>query len=660
MQSRTSIAPEAGLAALSSHKAAARWRSALAFLGLSAWCGLAAGLLEAGAVVVRKEFFDWNRLYWMSRHFIWLIPLTNLVIFSAVGLLCWPLVRSRREGGRWLARRILATLAIVPVFWAAVPRIHVLAGIVVAMGLAARLVPALERHAAGWRRFVCVSFAPLAAAALVLALSLWVGDLLAGWREAGRPMPPSSSANVLLIVLDTVAARHLGLYGYDRPTSPTLDELAARGIRFERAQATSSWTLPSHASMFTGRWPHELTAGWLTPLDRTFPTLAEFLSAHGYATAGFVANQTYCALDSGLARGFTAYQDYIFPKLTASRAAALVDRPVDELQSLERLLEDWLGWDWLRPAAWNTWLFFKGDRKDAAAVNREFLAWLSSRRQPERPFFAFLNFYDAHSPYQLSRSGIHRFGGRPRNNRDVDLIKDWMSLTNRRPTDRQIALARDSYDDCVADLDEQLGLLIDEVERRGILERTWLIVVADHGESFGEHAGVFRHGTSLYQTEVHVPLVIVPPTASQRKHVVRETVSLRDLPATIVDVLGYSANSPFPGNSLARLWRRSPDHPEDLAAGGPALAEVVPLESFNPDPAQLLKRRWPLAALASDDWTYIRREGEVREELFDAASDSRQTRNLAGDPARQGAIEQMRTALGRLTAGPLTPERFKP
>jgi arylsulfatase A-like enzyme len=486
------------------------------------------------------------------------------------------------------------------------------------------------------------------------------GDRLGESREAARPLPPPDSANVLLIVLDTVATRHLGLYGYDRPTSPTLDELAARGIRFDRVQATSSWTLPSHASMFTGRWPHELSASWLTPLDRAFPTLAEFLSAHGYATAGFVANQTYSAIDSGLGRGFTAYHDYIFPKLTASRMAALVDRPVDALQSLEVALEEWLDFDWLRPVIRNIWFFFKGDRKEAAVVNREFLAWLSSRRQPQRPFFAFLNFYDAHSPYQLSKAGIHRFGGRPRNNRDADLIKDWMSLTNRRPTDRQIALARDSYDNCVADLDEQLGRLIDEVERRGILERTWVIVVADHGESFGEHAGVFRHGTSLYQTEIHVPVVIVPPAASQAKHVVTETASLRDLPATIIDVLGMSAKSRFPGASLARLWRGSRRSPADLAASDQALSEVVPLDGFNPDPAQLLKPRWPLAALASGDWTYIRREGDVREELFDLARDADQTRNLASDPASEGAVARMRTALGRLTAGPLLPGRFKP
>src|SRR5262249_45638238 len=155
------------------------------------------------------------------------------------------------------------------------------------------------------------SFPVVAGLVPILAAVPWGIDRIKEWREAMRPLPAPGSPNVLLIVLDTVGADHLSLYGYQRPTSPTIDELAPRGIRFDRAQATSSWTLPSHASMFTGRWPHELSVGWLTPLDGTHPTLAAFLGARGYATAGFVANTTYCASDSGLGLGFAAYHDYI-------------------------------------------------------------------------------------------------------------------------------------------------------------------------------------------------------------------------------------------------------------------------------------------------------------------------------------------------------------
>ena len=321
-------------------------------------------------------------------------------------------------------------------------------------------------------------------------------------------------------MLDTVGAEHLGLYGYSRSTSRSIDELAARGIRFDQAQSASSWTLPSHASMFTGRWPHELSAGWFTPLDGTFPTLAEVVGSHGYATAGFIANTWYCARDSGLGRGFTHYRDFRFPRLTALTTAVLVDRPLEGLQTIERFLEDWLDLDLFRPAVDQLYWLLKSSRKEAATVDHEFLDWLSHRTQPDRPFFAFLNFYDAHYPYELPEEGIHRFGGKARNERETAVIRDWPRVIQNGASPAQVAIGRDAYDDCVANLDEHLGRLIDELERRRVLERTWVIVTADHGESFGENPGVFWHGTSLYQAQLHVPLVIVPPAGGPSPRVV--------------------------------------------------------------------------------------------------------------------------------------------
>src|SRR5262249_52911283 len=184
-----------------------------------------------------------------------------------------------------------------------------------------------------------------------------------------HPMPSPASDNVLLLVLDTVAADHLGLYGYDRPTSPTLDELATRGIRFDRAQATSSWTLPSHASMFTGRWPHELSVGWITPLDAARQTRAEYLGSRGYATAGFTANYWYCAADSGLNRGFSVYHDYVFPRLNALRPAVLVRRPFDGILSIGQYLGDRLGFDPLEAVEWTLMALFQSDRERAEVVD---------------------------------------------------------------------------------------------------------------------------------------------------------------------------------------------------------------------------------------------------------------------------------------------------
>jgi hypothetical protein len=287
------------------------------WLFLALWCGLVAGPLEVAAIVVRKRLVDLNQFYWMSRHFVWLIPLTNLLIFLACGLVLAVLALGWPRRGPWLAARLLGALTLLPLLWATFPRIYGLAGFLLALGIAARLVPTLERHAPAFRRGLRWSFPVLAVMTPLLAGALWAGDRLKQGREAARPLPPPGSPNVLLIVLDTVAAGHLSLHGYDRSTSPTLQALARRGIRFDRVQAPSSWTLPSHASFFTGRWPHELSTGWLTPLDASHPTLAEYLGSRGYATAGFVANLFYCGSDTGLGRGFTVYRDFIVPGLSA-------------------------------------------------------------------------------------------------------------------------------------------------------------------------------------------------------------------------------------------------------------------------------------------------------------------------------------------------------
>ena len=239
-------------------------------------------------------------------------------------------------------------------------------------------------------------------------------------------------------------------------------------------------------------------------------------------------------------------------------------------------------------------------------------------------------------------------------------------LDKRGLTAEQVALARDAYDDCVAHVDEQVGRLVDELGRRGLRETTWVIVLADHGESFGEHAGVFCHGTSLYQTELHVPLLILPPTKGAGPAGLRVTdaISLRNLAATVVNLAGLEAGSPFGGESLARFWdgtRAGKEAPADPAAVARALSEVVPYDPLDPSPERLvLEPRWPLAALSDGDWTYIRREGEVSEELFHLRDDAMEAHNLTADPAARPRLERMRQALGGLTGGPLTPGRFKP
>jgi arylsulfatase A-like enzyme len=661
MISRTAVFKEAGTVGSSTPDLAMKRPGFRSLLLLSASCGLVAGLLEVASIVVRKQVFDSDHLYKMSRHFVWLIPLTNFCVFLALGLVGCGVILVWPSRGRWLFARGLGAIAVLPCILVAFPQIYSLAWLVVALGLAVQLVPLLERHRRGFRRIVVISFPAAITVVASLAGTLWVGDWIKQRRENALPLPPPGSPNVLLIVLDTVAAGHLSLHGYHRATSPTLVELAERGIRFDLARAPCSWTLPTHAIMFTGRWLHELSVGWLTPLDRTHPTLAEFLGGRGYATAGFVSNIMYCASDSGLGRGFTRYQDFIFPELCAFKMAVLVNRALRGFQTIVTFAEDWLESAGLLAYCRRFWRSLDFDRKGAAVVNREFLDWLANRTRPRRPFFAFLNFGDAHDPYQLLPGRLHRFGVEPADKYHRLLIQDWWDIDKNALSPREVAFAADAYDDCIADLDEQLGKLVDELDQRGVLEQTWLIITSDHGESFGEHAGIFCHGKSLYETELHVPLLFIPPAGDVTKQAVQETVSLRDLAATIVDLTGLEARAPFPGVSLAPFWKQpGPVAPIQSTSASDVLAELVPSRPLNRDSGRVKRQLSPLGAIKQNDWSYIRREGDVREELFHLSEDAKEQRNLAGNPSVQATLEQMRAALDRLTGGPLLPERFSP
>ena len=238
-------------------------------------------------------------------------------------------------------------------------------------------------------------------------------------------MPPAGSPNVLFIVLDTVRADHLSLYGYPRPTTPTLERLAKNGIRFDRARATAPWTLPSHASFFTGRWPHELGVQWLTPLRPGAPLLAEYMGSRGYATAGFVANTGYCSYDTGLARGFTYYEDYIL------KGIAPLQTPIVVKGILGRIFEIGIAHESRShafvPELVERW-FYSGIRKDAESINRAFLDWLFRRPEKTRPFFVFLNYLDAHAPYKLPEGAQHRFGHKPRSRRRDSRHLRWLGF----------------------------------------------------------------------------------------------------------------------------------------------------------------------------------------------------------------------------------------
>src|SRR5262249_2855714 len=188
-------------------------------------------------------------------------------------------------------------------------------------------------------------------------------------------------------------AKSMGLYGYQRATTPNLDRLAAKGVKFQRALAAAPWTLPSHAAMFTGRLPYDLGVGYKAPLDGTYPTLAEAFTQNGYATAGFVSNWYYCCRAFGLYRGFSHYEDYPNNAGQVLLSTSLGRRTTDRIEF--RKLIDY--YDYF-------------DRLPAATINQEFLSWLD--KKDGRPFFAFLNYGDSHQPYLPPAPFDTQFGPR--------------------------------------------------------------------------------------------------------------------------------------------------------------------------------------------------------------------------------------------------------
>lgn len=430
---------------------------------------------------------------------------------------------------------------------------------------------------------------------------------------AKLPPAPPGAPNVLLVVLDTVRAMNLSLYGYPRPTTPRLERLAGRGVRFELAFATAPWTLPSHASMFTGRYPYELSAGWDDPLDATYPTLADLFGARGYLTAAFVANTRYCSWESGLDRGFIHYENYLVSPGQIVLSSSL-GRTIANNQRLRRLIGNYevLG------------------RKTAPKVNADFLRWLS--RKGRRPFFVFLNYMEAHYPYLPPPPFDTKFG--PRRLR----LNPWLEH-GWKWTPEEVQTELDAYDGSISYLDHHLGLLLDELERRGVLGNTLTIIVSDHGEQFGEH-GVMRHGNTLYLPVLHVPLLILLPSRVPEGASVREPVTLRDLPATLLDLLGIEGGPRFPGSSLARFWAGGSTRAPEAS---PLLSEVGAIPSQDV-PASYPISRGGMKSLLEERWHYIR-NGDGREELYDFRSDPLEQRDLSGTAEGRRTIERRRGSL---------------
>lgn len=578
---------------------------------LAVWLGLVTAYLELAVVGWRKFGEGWR--VGVGADVVWMAPIVQVAVFVAAGLLIVLIGRVRPRlvtTGRAVFLLSLLSFASLTLLY---PRAHKTALLLLAAGMAVQAArvaaPRWDRCRRAVRRTLPVLVLLAVASGVAVRGGRW---LMEQRRLAELPAARPGAPNVLLLILDTVRAASLSLYGYDRPTTPNLERWAQRGVVFERAIAPAPWTLPSHASMFTGQWHHALSVSWETPLDDTYPTLAEVMARHGYATGGFVANMPYTSYESGLDRGFIRYEDY-----PVSLGQLALSISVGRALATSTAVREAIGHHDVL------------NRKDAGELNGDFLSWLDGIG--DRPFFAFLNYFDAHEPYFPPPPFDEMFGPRGSIGEIRHKPNEAWRADRWRLSPEDVAGERNAYEGAIAYLDHEVGRLLEELEARGVLRNTIVIIASDHGEQFGEH-GLYDHGNSLYMPLVHVPLMILHPALAGRR--IADAVSLRDIPATVLDLAGIVEPGTFPGASLARYWR-----PGLVArAVGPVLSEVTLLGKLRIKGSRPTGRA---VSVVSGDHHYIRNP-DGSEELYDYRRDPGEVVNLARGRGGEALLARLR------------------
>jgi arylsulfatase A-like enzyme len=457
---------------------------------------------------------------------LWLF---QLMAFGALGVLCFCLFSLLRPILRKLPRQ-RGALPILPLSMATVAlgmialRVYmnsrqpfrlvvlvVVSGVVVFYGFVVQRSHLGLKRAPAARVSLSTRLHVLVLGFLILA-SFLSPDVYSGYLR-GRWHPGKEhlrGPNVLFMVLDAVRADHLSCYGYQGKTTPNIDRISREGALFVNAFSAAPWTVPSHASMFTGLYPSQHQADWgHVYLDRSFPTLAERLRDIGYQTVGFSEN-VFVGHNFGLARGFDEFHEAWRRPLVVRAIAKIATRVLGYKERLEYA------------------------ERSVGIFER----WLSNNNHREKPFLAFLNLMAAHLPrYPRPAFGS---GDWPKESlariEPVNLIPERYYLPGYKLNQQELAIMVDIYDSEISYLDSQIGDLISFLAKAGILDETILVLTSDHGENFGEH-GLIEHQFCLYDTLLHVPLILRYPALLKPERV-ETRVSTVFLAKTVMALVG--------------------------------------------------------------------------------------------------------------------------
>lgn len=620
------------------------------FLLLAIWFAIVAGLVEGAGLLLfqRINWARWGPTLHVSEPIIWISPIVELVLFCVLTLALW--VAGRLIPKLRLLQAAIALLTALTLYdWLTVTaRLSHLSCLLLAAGVGVAFSRWAARHEVATLQFVRRTF-PLVAGAGVLAFAGIQGShwLLEKRAVAKLPAAAADTPNVLVIVVDTLRADHLSSYGYNRPTSPNIDRIATQGVLFENAVATSSWTFPSHASLLTGRYQYEHGMDKVKQMSvvgveafspNGLPTLGEALTQKGYRTGAFSANRTYFTRDLGFGRGFVHFEDYfhsssdMFVRTLYGREFARVYLKRSDRSLVKRVLRK-LGFTALLDQGAEGSGSYGGAfgiRKRADVINQEILEWLD--RDHQRPFFAFLNYFDVHDPY-----------GGP----SAYPKPSWAQQTNI-----------DAYDDSVKYVDDYIGRLMDELDRRGLTKNTLVVITGDHGESLGQHH-LRTHGKALYWELIHVPLVVRYPGHVPAGVRFDMPVTNSALPATIMELLGDGGQEAFPGPPLSAIWKTpaaaQPAWPDALSEV--AKHNIVTDESKSVGKLVATTADGPMKSVITTRWHLIVHKG-LGDQLYDWMHDPGESNNLIYTPSGRQVARELNARLEALLSRSAAPDRI--